>query len=120
MTALIPDDPSNSDVQLAYDKTSEIIGAKLYKSIGNLAPGTQKVFNYGIYAGPKSLSELSKLGHHMDKVVDFGMFDVIAKPCLKMMNFIHDHIIRNYGVAIIILTLMIKLVLWPLGSKSYL
>ena len=46
------------------------------------------------------------------------MFDFIAKPCLWLMNFIYQFI-PNYGVAIIILTIIVKLLLWPLGNKSY-
>jgi YidC/Oxa1 family membrane protein insertase len=46
------------------------------------------------------------------------MFDFIAKPCLWMMNFLYSFI-PNYGVAIIILTILMKLLLWPLGTKSY-
>ncbi|OQY12637.1 MAG: hypothetical protein B6I31_02815 [Desulfobacteraceae bacterium 4572_19] len=46
------------------------------------------------------------------------MFNIIAKPCLWLMNFIYKFI-PNYGVAIIILTILIKLLFWPLGNKSY-
>jgi len=46
------------------------------------------------------------------------MFDILAKPCLWLLNFIYG-IIPNYGVAIIILTILTKILLWPLGTKSY-
>jgi len=46
------------------------------------------------------------------------MFDFIAKPCVWLMNLFYS-VIPNYGVAIIILTIMVKLILWPLGTKSY-
>ena len=54
----------------------------------------------------------------LDKAIHFGMFDFLAKPCVMVMNFLYG-LIPNYGMAIIILTLLIKLILWPLGSKSY-
>jgi YidC/Oxa1 family membrane protein insertase len=47
------------------------------------------------------------------------MFDILAKPCVWIMDFIYDHFIPNYGVAIIILTIFTKIILWPLGNKSY-
>jgi len=53
------------------------------------------------------------------KAIDFGMFDILAKPCLWIMNFLHDNLIQNYGIAIIILTIFTKILLWPLGAKSY-
>jgi YidC/Oxa1 family membrane protein insertase len=61
---------------------------------------------------------LGKSDYDLDKAINFGMFDFIAKPCVWIMNFIYGFI-PNYGVAIIILTIMTKILLWPLGTKSY-
>ena len=61
---------------------------------------------------------LTDTGYKLSKAVNFGMFDFIAKPCVWLMNFIY-RFIPNYGVAIIFLTIMTKLILWPLGTKSY-
>jgi YidC/Oxa1 family membrane protein insertase len=81
-------------------------------------PGTQHAYQYDLFWGPKSMKLLSKLSGDLDKAIYFGWFDFIAKPCLWFMNFIHGFI-PNYGVAIIILTIFTKVLLWPLGSKSY-
>ena len=61
---------------------------------------------------------LNAVGHNLSKAVNFGMFDILAKPCVYIMNFIYGFI-PNYGVAIILLTILVKIILWPLGSKSY-
>jgi len=82
-------------------------------------PGTQKKIEYKIFFGPKSMKVLKKTGHSLEKAIDFGMFDILAKPCLWIMNFLHDNVIHNYGIAIIILTMFTKILLWPLGAKSY-
>ena len=82
-------------------------------------PGTQKKIEYKIFFGPKSMKVLKKTGHSLEKSIDFGMFDILAKPCLWIMNFLHDNVIHNYGIAIIILTMFTKILLWPLGAKSY-
>ncbi len=82
-------------------------------------PGTQKQIEYKLFLGPKSMKVLKKTGHSLDKAIDFGMFDILAKPCLWIMNFLHDNVIHNYGIAIIILTMFTKILLWPLGTKSY-
>jgi len=82
-------------------------------------PGTQKKIEYKLFFGPKSMKILKKTGHSLDKAIDFGMFDILAKPCLWIMNFLHDNLIQNYGIAIIILTIFTKILLWPLGAKSY-
>ena len=116
---LISKDGSDSEVNLGYDKASEIIDTAIVKETGIVAPGTQKEVKLGLYAGPKSISALKNIGNDMEKVVDFGMFDVIAKPCLKLMNMFYTNVVKNYGVAIILLTILFKIILWPLGSKSY-
>jgi YidC/Oxa1 family membrane protein insertase len=117
--SLISKDNSELEINLAYDEKSEMIETGILSATGNIPPGSQKEITYGIYAGPKEASALKNIGNDMDKVVDFGMFDVIAKPCLSLMNFIYSNAIKNYGIAIILLTILFKLILWPLGSKSY-
>jgi len=85
---------------------------------GPIMPGTQQKYTYQLFFGPKSLKLLSGLNYELKKAIHFGMFDFIAKPCLWIMNFLYG-VIPNYGVAIIILTLLTKIILWPLGNKSY-
>lgn len=84
----------------------------------SLGPGTEHKVGFTLFLGPKSLKLLKKLNIGLEKAIHFGWFDFIAKPCLWLMNFLHD-LIPNYGVAIIILTLLVKGILWPLGNKGY-
>jgi YidC/Oxa1 family membrane protein insertase len=83
-----------------------------------LAPGAVEAYPYELFFGPKSLTVLRTVGHDLDKVIDFGTFDLLAKPCLWLLNYIYS-VIPNYGVAIILLTVLTKVLLWPLGTKSY-
>jgi YidC/Oxa1 family membrane protein insertase len=83
-----------------------------------LNQGGQGTYSFAVYMGPKSHKVLSKFDNGLDKAVNFGFFNVIAKPLLIGMNYIHG-VIPNYGIAIILLTVIIKLVFWPLGTKSY-
>jgi YidC/Oxa1 family membrane protein insertase len=113
----MPVQPVQTQVQ-TYQPEPEIVENRFVQPDLDLAPGTQKRFEYQLFFGPKSMKVLDEAGYDMDRVVDFGWFDFIAKPCLWLMNFIHGFI-PNYGVAIIILTLITKIILWPLGNKSY-
>jgi YidC/Oxa1 family membrane protein insertase len=54
----------------------------------------------------------------LTRVVDFGFFDIVAKPLLYAMNFMY-RFIPNYGVVIIIITIIVKILFWPLSNKSY-
>jgi YidC/Oxa1 family membrane protein insertase len=84
----------------------------------SLEPETQTRYDYQVFFGPKSMKLLNTMGYDLKKAIRFGMFDFIAKPSLGFMKVIYS-VRPNYGVAIIILTLLTKIILWPLGSKSY-
>lgn len=117
MVSLIPKAVRNAEMRLLF--AGEGLLENQYRlSIDNLSPGTQKSFAFDLFIGPKSLKILSQLNNSLDEAIDFGWFDFIAKPCLWLMNAIYQYI-PNYGVAIIILTIFIKILLWPLGNKSY-
>ncbi|MBW2597400.1 MAG: membrane protein insertase YidC [Deltaproteobacteria bacterium] len=117
MSAIIPDDPVDAGMHLYMD--DKILANRYVRPEMVMDSGTQHVFKYKLFFGPKSTRVLKNLDYDLVKAVYFGMFDIIAKPCVWIMNFIYDHFIPNYGVAIIMLTLFTKIILWPLGNKSY-
>lgn len=73
---------------------------------------------FRLYLGPKSIEDLKLAGEDLDRALHLGFFDVIARPLLLAMKFINDYT-HNYGIAIIVLTIAIKLLFWPLTHKSY-
>lgn len=84
-----------------------------------LKGGEQLVRNSQYYIGPKKYSELSLYGMHQVNVMEFGMWAPIGKLLLKIMNWIHDVLWpHNYGIAIILLTIIIRIVFWPITHKS--
>ena len=83
--------------------------------------GAGEVFTRAIqyYVGPKKYSELSKNGFHQVDVMEFGMWAPVGKLLLKIMNAIHDYLWpHNYGIAIILLTILVRTVFWPITRKS--
>jgi len=116
VSALVPATPSEAKFKLALN--GDLITSSYIESIDRIDPGQQAALSFDLYMGPKSLKILSAYDNNLKKSINFGWFDILAKPCLIGMNLIHD-IIPNYGIAIILLTLLIKLIFWPLGSKSY-
>jgi YidC/Oxa1 family membrane protein insertase len=76
-----------------------------------------EVLNLGVYFGPKDIDRLNALGHNLSKAINFGWFDPIAKPLLYFLKFLYRYI-HNYGLAIIIVTILIKVAFWPLAQKS--
>jgi YidC/Oxa1 family membrane protein insertase len=84
----------------------------------NLPAGADKSFNYAIYFGPRDINILTPLNLQLEKAVNFGFFDIVSKPLLWVLNFFYGYL-HNYGWAIILLTILVKIVFWPLTHKSY-
>jgi len=120
-TALMPkqkDGGSPADAKLFLSYDNDRVISHYIRKMEPLDKGLQGKYSFVFYMGPKSHKVLSKYDNSLKEAVNFGFFNVIAKPLLIGMNFIHD-MIPNYGVAIILLTIIIKLAFWPLGTKSY-
>jgi YidC/Oxa1 family membrane protein insertase len=118
MSSIVPETPADATFHLIHRENNLVI-ARFILPETTIKPQTQQSFRFDIFKGPKSMSLLNTYKSSLGKAINFGMFDFLAKPCLWLMNFIYHHLIPNYGVAIIILTVIIKLLLWPLGTKSY-
>ncbi len=91
------------------DKAS-VLGAAVGNTMGPLETR--------IFAGPKALGVLSAIhgsggGPTLEKVVSFGWMTVISKPLFLILHWLHDHIVSNWGWAILILTLMLNLLMLP-------
>ncbi len=81
-------------------------------------PQEKKNFKVRLYMGAKEISRLNQAGHNLSHAVDYGWFTFIAKPLFYVLQWLYKYF-HNYGVAIILLTVMIKIVFWPLTQKSY-
>ncbi|RLB84798.1 MAG: membrane protein insertase YidC [Deltaproteobacteria bacterium] len=119
MSAIIPEMSPASTVRLGYDTDKNLVEVIYIQHEKTIQPGAMQQFEYSLYMGPKKISVLKAIGSNLDKAINFGFFDIIAKPCLWLMNAIHDRLIPNYGIAIILLTILFKIIFWPLGTKSY-
>jgi YidC/Oxa1 family membrane protein insertase len=117
ISAVIPKRTVEAGMRLFFNPDN-ILENRYLQPVGHIDPGTQHAFEYQIFFGPKNMKILGKSGYDLHKAVNFGVFDFIARPCVWLLNFLYG-LIPNYGFAIIILTLFVKLLLWPLGNKSY-
>lgn len=85
--------------------------------LGILKPGEPKEFSFSLYAGPKDYVELSKLSAEQKKVMQFGIFWWISEPLSWSLNKLSS-IFGSYGFGIIALTILVKLILWPLTAQA--
>lgn len=82
-----------------------------------IEPGTSTQVSSQLYAGPAQ-SSLDKLAPGLGLSVDYGWLTVLAKPMFWTMTLLHSWV-QNWGVAIILLTVLIKLLFFPLSAASY-
>ena len=82
-----------------------------------LQPGQKSSARFEIYAGPKLYHRLAQLSHNEAEVMDFGMFKIVCQFLLNFMNLLNSWL-HDYGLAILALTTIIKLTLWPIQNKA--
>ena len=83
-----------------------------------VAPGEKKAFGFTVYAGPKLKNDLESLAPHLELTVDYGYLTIIANPIFWLLHKIHS-LLGNWGWSIIVLTIIIKLLFYPLSATSY-
>ncbi len=117
IASAIPENPSLTSVVMNRDAENMVtVGVKGRKE---LIPGGQNsAFTYTLYLGPKQYDILKPIGVGLEDAIDFGWFWWLAIPFLYILKFLQGFVV-NYGIAIIILTTIIKIIFWPLGNLSY-
>ncbi len=117
MSAIIP------DVQEEGSFKGGLLPSGVLKAIymtPTISLGSQEQVSsrFTLYLGPRELSVLKQLGKQLDLALNFGFFDIIARPMLSALRFFNKYV-KNYGISIIIITILIKILFWPLTHKSY-
>jgi YidC/Oxa1 family membrane protein insertase len=86
--------------------------------LGTLAPGSSGAVGVALYAGPQEQDKLDRLAPGLDLAVDYGWLTVIAVPLFWVLAWMYG-LVGNWGTAIILLTVLIKLIFYPLAEASY-
>jgi YidC/Oxa1 family membrane protein insertase len=116
MTAVAPVDQSGLTLRLRYEDS--VYRAVVEKSDLRVLPGRAAESEWNYWIGPKDRDLMAAAPNELSSAINMGWFSFIAKPLLWLLNFFYSFA-GNYGVAIILLTLLIKIILFPLSHKSY-
>jgi len=117
ISAIIPEDQSNGRF-MGQLLPSGIIKAAYITPTVALRPLEQISSRFTLFMGPRDVDILKQLDKKLDKAINFGFFDIIARP-LHFTLRLFNRYVHNYGISIIILTILIKILFWPLTHKSY-
>lgn len=112
--------PQDQDQQYTYNgrqvKGNNIFG--FYSAPIHVAAGEEGSFSAGLYVGPKIQKRLGEIAEYLDLTVDYGFLWWIAQPLFWLLNFFHS-LVGNWGVAIIMLTISIKILFFKPSAMSY-
>ena len=118
LTAIIPDQQNINVFVGKKNKTNERFSVGVVGRPEKIQPSQEASFTYSLYFGPKVQSELSKVNQDLPLAVDYGFLYWIGQPMFLAMQFFFD-MVGNWGWAIVLVTLLIKIILWPLSYVSY-
>ena len=102
----------------ARAQSDDLYAAGVILAEGTLAPGQQKTFSVPLYAGPQTQTVLEKTAPGLDLVRDYGWLTPLAYPIYWTLAKI-ERVVGHWGWAIIILTISLKLALYPLSAAGY-
>lgn len=116
-SAWIPQQGVQHDIYVGkIDQTLYRVGIK--EPLKTVAPGQTENVNARLFAGPEEQKVLEGIAPGLDLVRDYGWVTIIAKPLFWLLQQIHA-VVGNWGWAIVLLTLLIKAVFFPLSAASY-
>ena len=116
VAALVP--PPENPYKYYSRSSTKYVYSRVCEPGNTINPGETVVLKTKIYAGPKKQSILKRLAPGLDLSVDYGMLWFLAKPLFIILQGINS-VIGNWGWAIVLLTIFIKLLFYPLSAAGY-
>ncbi len=119
MAALVPSQGEEQSFTFKHTKRGDDFFTALVQAEPKLlTSGASLERSLRLYVGPRQISELKKENIDLDSAVNYGWFDFIARPLYSMIMWFQSHV-GNMGAAIILSTIVLKILLLPLANKSY-
>lgn len=118
LTAWIPPQDATNQYELRQENSDGLYYLQFTSPAFSVAPNSRGETSFQFYAGPKDIRTLEEISPYLDLTVDYSFLWWIAKPLFYILDWIHDHV-GNWGLAIILLTVLIKIVFFYPSATSY-
>ena len=115
---LVAGAPEDTQVSMKARLQDSVYRVAIEKPDVALTPGIASTYGFSYYIGPKEKVYLEAAPSHIAAALDYGWFTIFSRPLVWLLKFFYGYV-HNYGLAIILLTVMIKIIFWPLSHKSY-
>ena len=117
VSAWVPPQESNNRYSLRKLQGSDIYLMAVTGEKINVAAGSSKEYKVDLYIGPKNQDVLKQLSPYLDLTIDYGFLWMLAKPLFAVLQMIQN-LLGNWGWSIILLTIFVKILLYPLSAAS--
>lgn len=118
VSAWVPKDKTPREFYMRKLEGSNAYQAGLIVPVSEIAPGAKSETSVTLYAGPQEQAALKQIAPGLDLVVDYGWLTVVAAPIFWALQAIHS-LVGNWGWAIVVLTIILKAIFFPLSAASY-
>jgi len=117
MAAFLPEVGGDTSIVLAALNDNSLVGAQFSYPQDSIPAGQSSLKVSKLYLGPMKLDLLTPLGDGLNKAINYGWIGFLAKPTLSLLKFLNRWL-ENYGIAIIVITLLLRVLFLPLTIKS--
>ena len=117
VSAWVPPQESNNRYSLRKLQGSDIYLMAVTGEKINVAAGSSEEYKVDLYVGPKNQDVLKQLSLYLDLTIDYGFLWMLAKPLFAVLQMIQN-LLGNWGWSIILLTIFVKILLYPLSAAS--
>ncbi|MDJ0792941.1 MAG: membrane protein insertase YidC [Woeseiaceae bacterium] len=110
--------PNGSDFRFSVAVTGDVAtSSAIRRNVVSIAPGATETLPTALFVGPKLQSQLEEIDETLKLTVDYGWLTIISQPLFWLLSFVHGFV-ANWGLAIIVVTILIKLVFYKLTESS--
>jgi YidC/Oxa1 family membrane protein insertase len=104
--------------EVTFDDTVKTPHEQTPLALSGVAISDGTANRFEVFVGPKDIDLLKKINPKLEQVVDFGWLSFLAKPLFLIVNYVNDHMVRNFGWAIVLVTVVINFILFPLKLSN--
>jgi len=117
MSSFLPETGAETVIEISPTKREGQIAAQFAYPGSSIPSGKSSLRTWEVYMGPLEPSLLKPIGYDLDSAINYGWFGFLAKPMLQFLEWLNSYF-HNYGISIIVITIIIRALFFPLTVKS--
>ena len=114
----LPDGNNTAVQEVTFSDTVRTVLDEKTEAFPGTAVGSGATNHFSLFVGPKDVDLLKRVNPKLESVVDFGWMSFLAKPLFLIVNWMNDAFVHNFGWSIVLVTIFIYMVLFPLRISS--